>query len=429
MANKELGNGSERGAPPGSRPVTSVLEHADRASQALRRRRPPRRLVALVVGLVLAAGVAAALLVPRGSGSADVIPGINQASASLLSLDVLGSASIHPAPNFSLTDQHGRPVSLAQFRGDSVILSFNDDRCPDICPLLAQAIVAAKGDLSAAHVVFLSVNVNPFFPRVADVAQWTTQHGLDAVRSWHFGTAPVATLERVWHAYGVYVQSDPQTQTVVHGAQLFFVGPRGRMRAIGNFGVDAADTRYFAHAMAQVAVDLLPSAERHSVGGPVTPPGVRGAISPGAPAPDFLLPSLRAPSHYVGLQGLSGKPTVISFWSTTCASCPGELAALQGAHEDLGAKVNFVAIDVANDPAAALSVASRAGVTFPVVEDKAGSVASLYAISAMPYTFIVNQQGAFKVMHPGSLTTEQVQYVLGSLFPSLSGGAAPPAAP
>ena len=43
-----------------------------------------------------------------------------------------------PAPHFTLTDQHGKMVSLASLRGHAVALTFLDPVCTSDCPLIAQ---------------------------------------------------------------------------------------------------------------------------------------------------------------------------------------------------------------------------------------------------------------------------------------------------
>ena len=45
-----------------------------------------------------------------------------------------------PAPDFRLTDQFGQPVSLSQFRGHPVIVTFLYTHCPDVCPLIADKL-------------------------------------------------------------------------------------------------------------------------------------------------------------------------------------------------------------------------------------------------------------------------------------------------
>ena len=62
------------------------------------------------------AGLAAFALV--APGSADV--------ANYSAAQVLG----RPAPNFTLADANGRPVSLSDFRGRTVVLEWNNPECP-----------------------------------------------------------------------------------------------------------------------------------------------------------------------------------------------------------------------------------------------------------------------------------------------------------
>src|SRR5262249_46237911 len=68
-----------------------------------------------------------------------------------------------PAPDFTLTDQFGQPVSMRSFRGKVVILAFNDAECTTICPLTTAALVNAKEMLGAAgsQVQLLGIDANP----------------------------------------------------------------------------------------------------------------------------------------------------------------------------------------------------------------------------------------------------------------------------
>src|SRR5712692_1817881 len=85
-------------------------------------------------------------------------------STSLANLMQLSPVPHAAAPGFTLTDQSGRPVSLASFRGRTVVLTFMDSHCTDICPLVSREFIDASKDLGSAarNAVFIAVNVNQY---------------------------------------------------------------------------------------------------------------------------------------------------------------------------------------------------------------------------------------------------------------------------
>lgn len=385
------------------------------------RRRP---WVLGTIGCALAAVLALVLFVgfaPGKKKTTDVAPGISTAAATLLDLNVLPAGSHRMMPDFTLTDQYGKAASLSQFRGKAVVLSFNDDQCPDLCTLLAQSIVMANKDLgsTAHHVVFLSVNVNPFYPAVSAVKTWTDQHGLGNQANWYFTTGPVPQLRAIWQRYGTTVQLDTANRTVKHSTEMYFIDPAGRERALGSFGTNAANTSLFAHNMAQMANDLLAPSEQGKVGGPTTPPPSQSAAAVGAAAPTFTLPALQRGAQAVSLSDLRGHYVVLNFWSSTCTACRQEMPHIEAAFKALGNKVDVVGIDVSDNRAAAAAFGKQAGATYPLVSDASGSVAGAYQISGLPFTAIVGPRGKLLIRHPGALTTEQLTYVVENLDPAL----------
>ncbi len=54
------------------------------------------------------------------------------------------------APDFTLVNQFGQPVSLSQFRSKVVLLSFDDAVCTTVCPLTIQQTLLAKELLGPA---------------------------------------------------------------------------------------------------------------------------------------------------------------------------------------------------------------------------------------------------------------------------------------
>ncbi|HET9732950.1 MAG TPA: redoxin domain-containing protein [Acidimicrobiales bacterium] len=386
-----------------------------------------RRLFFAGLGIVLSAALAAVLLSVHhapGPGVASskpvTLPGVSAATADLIALSTFPQGG-PAAPDFHLTDQNGHPVSLSRFRAKSVVLSFNDDRCTDVCTLLAEDVVRADQYLGAAgrrHVVFLSVNVNPFFPDPQAVRQWTDENSLGAVGNWYFATGPVATLEAVWKAYGIYVGTDAKTRTVSHGAVMEYIGTDGRIRASGDFGQNAVDVDPFAHGMAQTAVDLLPRVERTPVAGPQASPGGGTGAGLGQHAPAFDLPVLSAPTSKLPSAGDLGHPVVLNFWASSCANCRSELADFaRVAAQDPG--IRFVGVDVADpSPPAAAALTRSAGVGYPTVVDSGGRLASEYGVAGLPTTVYIDPTGRIAVVHPGAMTAEQLHYTLAQFFPS-----------
>lgn len=205
------------------------LQPAGASDHAPTGRRWPRRPVILAVVLLLL-GVTAWLVTTQRR------PGHPQPPPKLTAL--MGAITLPPAPapNFTLTDQHGRRRSLSDFRGQVVVLDFMDPHCTDICPIVSREFLDAGRDLGgdASRVAFLAVNVNRYHESVASVARFTGQHGLAAIPTWHFLTGPTPALERVWHDYGIFVQAPSPTADVVHSTDMYFIDPGGRLRYLAS---------------------------------------------------------------------------------------------------------------------------------------------------------------------------------------------------
>lgn len=113
------------------------------------------------------------------------------------------------APDFTLTDQFNRQLTLSSLRGHEVVLAFIDSRCKTLCPLTSNIMYSAKAQLSpaaASQVDLVAVNANPDATSVATVQSWSIAHGM--LHQWSFLTGTSAQLWAVYHAYNVYVQTD-----------------------------------------------------------------------------------------------------------------------------------------------------------------------------------------------------------------------------
>lgn len=211
-----------------------------------RRVRSGRHRLAVIVSvmtvLLAAAAATPAFLVtrpatpqaPRLSGLPANIP---TSLANLMELSPLPAAR---APGFTLTDQGGHTMSLADLRGKVVVLEFMDPHCTDICPLVSQEFVDAYHDLGplAGQVVFAAVNVNQYYHSVRAVAAFSRAHGLTTIPRWHFFTGPVPALRATWRAYDIAVQAPNPNADIMHTSAIYFIDADGAERYLASPQVD-----------------------------------------------------------------------------------------------------------------------------------------------------------------------------------------------
>jgi len=132
--------------------------------QAPRGSRLPRELRWAIPGLVVLCGVAvAAPILAFGRSTRTSAPSA-YSPVSLVSPPAASwGAGARRAPDFSLRDQDGRPVSVAANRGHPVIVTFVDPLCRNFCPLEAQVLNQVERQIPAAHrPVILAVNVDVY---------------------------------------------------------------------------------------------------------------------------------------------------------------------------------------------------------------------------------------------------------------------------
>jgi protein SCO1 len=138
---------------------------------------------------------------------------------------------IGPAPPFILTSQDNKPVSLADFHGKVVAVTFIYTGCPDICPLLTQKMVEVQDALGAVFgrkVMFASISLDPErdTPEVLkDYAQfWGAKP-----EGWSFLTGSVEAVRDVTRRYGVFF-SKKEDGSVEHSQLTTLIDADGQMR-------------------------------------------------------------------------------------------------------------------------------------------------------------------------------------------------------
>jgi protein SCO1 len=177
----------------------------------------PRLLLPLLAGVLL---VALILVVVIGGGSSGSPPG-KTFTASSSPFEGAALPRGQRAPEFTLTDQNGREVSLAQFRGGVTVLTFLYSTCGAPCVVIAQQIRGALNELPKP-VPVLIVSVSPRGDTPANIRRFLAQVSLTG--RVHYLRGSPARLKAVWKAYKVVPASAGRSAFAEYASVLLIDG-------------------------------------------------------------------------------------------------------------------------------------------------------------------------------------------------------------
>src|SRR5918999_3064259 len=139
------------------------------------------------------------------------------------------------APDFSLENQDGERISMRDFRGQPVIVTFLYTTCEDTCPVQAQTVRGALDELGE-DVPAIAIAVDP--PRDTPERARAFLSEQRALGRLDFVLGSRAELRRVWRGFRIR----PQSVTQEHQARITLVDPRGYQR-VGYPGSQATPER------------------------------------------------------------------------------------------------------------------------------------------------------------------------------------------
>jgi len=177
---------------------------------------------------------------------AAVFPAVALVAFALLgAVPALPAQSPSPAPDFALINQDGTRVSLHQFRGRLVILTFIYTHCPDICPLTTAKLVQVQNELKkrgwfGKKVVQLSMTFDPKRDTPAVMKAYAAKFKVDHT-GWHFLSGAPATVMKVVQAYHVPVRPSAKPGRIDHGLPTLVIDPQGRILGFYNPDFDPQD--------------------------------------------------------------------------------------------------------------------------------------------------------------------------------------------
>lgn len=311
------------------------------------------------------------------------------------------------APNFTLIDQFGQPVSLSQYRGKVVLLAFIDSECTTVCPLTSVSMLDAIRNLGpeAKNVQLLAVNANPDATAVSDVHTYSVEHGM--LFHWHFLTGTKKQLEKVWRDYHMY--AGIVNGQVDHTPGLYLINAKGQeemlyMTQMAYAGISAQaeiltnEMNHLLHSQAQSLPVALPTLT------PELPPSLpvvqttSGATSlklgksahwfvffaTWIASPDKLQTQLEAIAQYKEVaQAKSWPPLVYVDEETTEPSLRALKQLAQSAESQLG----------------------------PIAMDTNGETADAVGVQDIPWVVLVSASGKVLWSHDGWTSASQMEQV------------------
>ena len=162
---------------------------------------PQRRLrrLRLALGATTALALVLAVILASSTGrgsSSNTAPATGPES----SFDGAALPGDIGAPDFTLTNELGHSVSLADYRGQVVVLTFLYSTCGDTCTVIAQQIRGALNELPH-QVPVLIVSADPATDSRASVDRFLAQTSLSGRAQ--YLTGPLSQLRPIWRAYRI----------------------------------------------------------------------------------------------------------------------------------------------------------------------------------------------------------------------------------
>ena len=142
------------------------------------------------------------------------------------------------APDFTLTDEDGRRVRMADFRGRPTVVTFLYTTCEDTCPGQAQVIKGAFAELGR-DLPAVAVAVDPPRDTPARARKFLAEQRMR--KRLRFALGNRDQLRPVWDGFSV----QPQREDLEHTGRLVLLDSKGMQRVA--FPIDQATPERVAH--------------------------------------------------------------------------------------------------------------------------------------------------------------------------------------
>ena len=111
------------------------------------------------------------------------------------------------------------------------------------------------------------------------------------------------------------------------------------------------------------------------------------------------------------------KVVVLHFWQIGCSSCSLEMPALDGLYKKYRNKgLEVLAVNVGQKKEVVKTFAAELGASFSILIDPAGKIASVYGVTDVPRTYVIDRSGVVRYRILGGTTQEMLKKLILSLL-------------
>lgn len=138
---------------------------------------------------------------------------------------------------------------------------------------------------------------------------------------------------------------------------------------------------------------------------------VQGKVAVGSPAPTARY------THLDGTEGsladFAGTPTLVNFWSSTCAPCLSEMPTIERVMQDAAGDLAVLGVDVTDSVEAGTKMVERTGVTYPIARDPKGEMIAAFGGTRLPHSVLIGRDGTVVAIEDGALDEGELRDLLG----------------
>jgi protein SCO1 len=140
-------------------------------------------------------------------------------------------------PDYKFTNQLGQPISLAQFRGQALGLTFIFTRCPfpTYCPRMSSQFQKAQTALLKPNMPtnwsLLSITIDPEFDTPERLGKHAQQYDSDPKR-WHWVTSDLWNIDAITEQFGLTFYRETPNALPNHNLRTVVIDTKGRVQKV-----------------------------------------------------------------------------------------------------------------------------------------------------------------------------------------------------